>query len=189
MLKMHRAKLRRAPEVEIWGTGRPRREFLHVDDLADALVFLMERYSDDSHVNVGWGTDVTIAELARLVAAAVGYGGGFRYASDKPDGVAAKTSRRDPAHRAGLAPAHRARRRAGRRLSLVPRQRRRRCRVRRPGRLHVPKAPFSGEWLRPPSAAGRRCGRFCTSVHSTSISSVSTKRSWCCTRIACCMAR
>jgi GDP-L-fucose synthase len=90
LLKMHRAKLRHEPEVEIWGTGRPRREFLHVDDLADALVFLMERYSGDEHVNVGWGTDVSIAELAQLVAAAVGYGGGFRYASDKPDGAPRK---------------------------------------------------------------------------------------------------
>ena len=58
------AKLTGAAEVEIWGTGRPRREFLHVDDLADALVFLMERYSGEAHVNVGWGEDVSIAELA-----------------------------------------------------------------------------------------------------------------------------
>jgi len=90
LLKMHRAKILRAPEVEIWGTGKPRREFLHVDDLADALVFLMERYSGDSHVNVGWGTDVSIAELARLVADTVGYTGAFRYATDKPDGTPRK---------------------------------------------------------------------------------------------------
>ena len=90
LLKMHRAKTLRAPEVEIWGSGKPRREFLHVDDLADALVFLMERYSGDSHVNVGWGTDVSIAELARLVADTVGYGGVFRYATDKPDGAPRK---------------------------------------------------------------------------------------------------
>ncbi len=75
ILKMHRAKVARAPEVEIWGSGRPRREFLHVDDLADALVFLLERYSGESHVNIGWGTDVSIAELSQLVAATVGYAG------------------------------------------------------------------------------------------------------------------
>jgi GDP-L-fucose synthase len=90
LLKMHRAKTLRAPEVEIWGSGKPRREFLHVDDLADALVFLMERYSGDSHVNIGWGSDVSIAELARLVAATVGYDGAFRYATDKPDGTPRK---------------------------------------------------------------------------------------------------
>jgi GDP-L-fucose synthase len=90
LLKMHRAKRARAPEVEIWGTGTPRREFLHVDDLADALVFLLERYSGDSHVNVGWGSDVTIAELARLVAATVGYEGALRYASEMPDGAPRK---------------------------------------------------------------------------------------------------
>jgi GDP-L-fucose synthase len=90
ILKTHRAKQRRAPDVEIWGTGNPRREFLHVDDLADALVFLMERYSGDRHVNVGWGSDVTIAELARKIAATVGYEGGFRFATDKPDGAPQK---------------------------------------------------------------------------------------------------
>ena len=90
LAKTHRAKAIAAPEVEIWGTGKPRREFLHVDDLADALVFLMERYSGEEQVNVGWGKDVSIAELARLVAAAVGYKGGFRYATDKPDGAPRK---------------------------------------------------------------------------------------------------
>jgi GDP-L-fucose synthase len=90
ILKTHRAKIARASEVEIWGTGKPRREFLHVDDLADALVFLMERYSGDSHVNIGWGSDVAIAELARLVAATVGYAGRFRYATEMPDGAPQK---------------------------------------------------------------------------------------------------
>jgi len=88
--KMHRAKVTGASEVEIWGTGQPRREFLHVDDLADALVFLMERYSDESHVNIGWGEDVSIAELARLVAETVGFKGQLRYATDKPDGMPRK---------------------------------------------------------------------------------------------------
>ncbi|HKW55302.1 MAG TPA: GDP-L-fucose synthase [Stellaceae bacterium] len=88
--KTHRAKVTGASQVEIWGTGTPRREFLHVDDLADALVFLMERYSDESHVNIGWGEDVSIRELAELVAAVVGYRGGFRYATEKPDGTPRK---------------------------------------------------------------------------------------------------
>jgi GDP-L-fucose synthase len=90
LLKMHRAKLAGASEVEIWGTGRPRREFLHVDDLADALVFLMERYSGEEHVNIGWGDDLTIAELAELIGDIVGYRGHLRYATDKPDGTPRK---------------------------------------------------------------------------------------------------
>jgi GDP-L-fucose synthase len=90
LAKMHRAKITGASEVEIWGTGQPKREFLHVDDLADALVFLMQHYSAEQHVNVGWGNDVTIAELASLIAEAVGFKGQFRYASDKPDGVPQK---------------------------------------------------------------------------------------------------
>jgi GDP-L-fucose synthase len=88
--KMHQAKVARQAEVEIWGTGTPRREFLHVDDLADALVFLVERYSAESHVNVGWGEDISIRELAELTAEVVGYRGGFRYVSDKPDGTPRK---------------------------------------------------------------------------------------------------
>ncbi|HUK59255.1 MAG TPA: GDP-L-fucose synthase [Stellaceae bacterium] len=90
ILKMHNAKLARAPEVEIWGSGRPRREFLHVDDLADALVFLMERYSGESHVNIGWGKDVSISELAELVAATVGYEGRLVYNTSMPDGMPQK---------------------------------------------------------------------------------------------------
>jgi GDP-L-fucose synthase len=84
--KMHHAKTTGANEVEIWGTGAPKREFLHVDDLADALVFLMEHYSDESHVNVGWGEDVSIRELATLVAEVVGFTGSFRYDTARPDG-------------------------------------------------------------------------------------------------------
>jgi GDP-L-fucose synthase len=100
LLKTHRAKLARAGSVEIWGTGKPRREFLHVDDLADALVFLMERYSGEDHVNVGWGEDVTIAELAAEIATAVGFAGGFRYDASKPDGVPQKLL--DPSRLAAL---------------------------------------------------------------------------------------
>jgi len=88
--KTHRAKLAGASEVEIWGTGAPRREFLHADDLADALVFLMERYSDESHVNIGWGEDVSIAELTALIAEVVGFTGRFRYDTTKPDGAPRK---------------------------------------------------------------------------------------------------
>jgi GDP-L-fucose synthase len=90
LAKTHKAKVANAAEVEIWGTGKPKREFLHVDDLADALVFLMERYSDESHVNIGWGEDVSIAELATLIADIVGFKGRLRYATDKPDGTPRK---------------------------------------------------------------------------------------------------
>jgi len=79
-----------AAEVEIWGSGSPRREFLHVDDLADACVFLMKHYSDSSPVNVGWGEDVSIAELAGLIAAATGFKGALRYDNSRPDGTPRK---------------------------------------------------------------------------------------------------
>lgn len=79
-----------AREVEIWGTGTPRREFLHVDDLADACVFLMQHYSDAAPVNVGWGEDVSIAELARLVAEATGFTGTLRHDTSRPDGTPRK---------------------------------------------------------------------------------------------------
>ena len=89
-MKIDRAKRDNAPSVEIWGSGKPRREFLHVDDLADALVFLLERYSDESQVNVGWGEDLTIAELAQSIAETVGYKGAFRFDASKPDGAPRK---------------------------------------------------------------------------------------------------
>jgi GDP-L-fucose synthase len=88
--KTHQAKATGAAEVEIWGTGKPRREFLHVDDLADALVFLMQNYSDEPHINIGWGADLTIAELAHLVAETVGFRGALRFSPDKPDGAPQK---------------------------------------------------------------------------------------------------
>jgi GDP-L-fucose synthase len=90
LAKTHNAKITGAAEMEIWGTGTPRREFLHVDDLADALVFLMRNYSGEQQVNIGWGEDVSIAELATLIAEVVGFKGVFRYASDKPDGAPRK---------------------------------------------------------------------------------------------------
>jgi GDP-L-fucose synthase len=76
--------------VEIWGSGRPRREFLHVDDLADAVVFLMKNWSDEEPINIGTGTDITIAELARLIADIVGFTGDFIFDPAKPDGTARK---------------------------------------------------------------------------------------------------
>jgi GDP-L-fucose synthase len=79
-----------ASEVEIWGTGTPRREFLHVDDLADACVYLMNRYSAAEPVNVGWGEDVSIRELAEIIAGAVGFKGQLRFDTSKPDGTPRK---------------------------------------------------------------------------------------------------
>jgi GDP-L-fucose synthase len=88
--RFHDARTRALPSVTLWGTGTPRREFLHVDDLADAVVFLMERYDGDDIVNIGTGTDVTIAELAALIARVVGYGGRIEYDSSRPDGTPRK---------------------------------------------------------------------------------------------------
>jgi len=90
MRRFHDAKAGRAPEVVVWGSGTPRREFLHVDDLADALLHLMERYSGEAPVNVGWGEDLTIRELAQLVARVVGYDGRLSFDASKPDGTPRK---------------------------------------------------------------------------------------------------
>lgn len=88
--KAHEAKHSGAATMEIWGSGMPRREFLHVDDLADACVFLMHTYSDDWHVNVGFGDDVTILELAQMVAETVGFSGEIVCDTRKPDGTPRK---------------------------------------------------------------------------------------------------
>jgi len=88
--KAHEAKLRGDAELVVWGTGTPRREFLHVDDLADACVFLMESGYDGPLLNIGVGEDVTIAELARTVLAAVGFAGDLRFDTSKPDGTPRK---------------------------------------------------------------------------------------------------
>ncbi len=90
MRRFHEAKLAGLPEVTLWGTGSPRREFLHVDDLADACVRLMERYSGDLCLNVGTGEDLTIAEAAEAVRRVVGYQGAVRWDSSKPDGAPRK---------------------------------------------------------------------------------------------------
>lgn len=88
--KFHEARVRGDAEVVIWGTGTPRREFLHVDDLADAAVFLMRNYSGEPFINVGTGEDLTIRELAELVAKVVGYGGAIVTDPSKPDGTPRK---------------------------------------------------------------------------------------------------
>jgi GDP-L-fucose synthase len=76
--------------VEVWGTGSPRREFLHVDDLADAAVFLMTNWSDDQHINIGTGEDLSIAELAKMIARVIGFDGSFVFDRSKPDGTPRK---------------------------------------------------------------------------------------------------
>jgi GDP-L-fucose synthase len=88
--RFHEAKLARAPDVVVWGTGTPRREFLHADDMADACVHLMKIYSAAGMVNVGVGEDISIAEFAQLVADAVGYTGMIRFDTTRPDGTPQK---------------------------------------------------------------------------------------------------
>ncbi len=90
LLKIHRAKEENAPSVEIWGTGNVQREFLCAEDLADGCIFLAKNYSDVDHVNVGTGTEVTIRELATLIARVVDYKGDFHFDSSKPDGAPRK---------------------------------------------------------------------------------------------------
>jgi GDP-L-fucose synthase len=88
--KIHDAKAQGAREVEIWGSGHPRREFMHVDDAADAVVFSLKHISESNHINVGVGSDVSIRELAEMIADVVGWDGKFRYQSDMPDGMPRK---------------------------------------------------------------------------------------------------
>jgi len=88
--RLHRAKVQGAEEVSIWGTGTPRREFLYIDDLADACLFLMEHYEEPEIINVGVGEDLSIAELARLVARVVGFQGRLTFDPSYPDGTPRK---------------------------------------------------------------------------------------------------
>jgi GDP-L-fucose synthase len=88
--KCHEAREAGAPTVEVWGTGTPRREFLHVDDLADACLYLMQHYECEAPINVGWGQDISIAQLAQLVADTVGFAGTLRFDPSKPDGTPRK---------------------------------------------------------------------------------------------------
>ena len=90
MRKVHEAKLSGAPNVTIWGSGTPRREFLHVDDMAEACVFLMQNYSSKDIINVGTGEDIAIADLARLICDIVGYKGELVFDTSKPDGTPRK---------------------------------------------------------------------------------------------------
>jgi GDP-L-fucose synthase len=88
--KVHQAAETGAESVEVWGSGTPRREFLYVDDCADALVFLLRHYSGEDHLNVGTGREITICQLADLVAETIGYRGRFIFDTGKPDGAPRK---------------------------------------------------------------------------------------------------
>ena len=90
MRKLHEAKAAGRDAVEVWGSGTPLREFLYVDDLADALVFLITNYSGEAHVNVGTGEEISIRDLATLIAGVVGYDGEFRFDTARPDGAPRK---------------------------------------------------------------------------------------------------
>jgi len=104
ILKAHNAKAAGARHIDVWGSGRPMREFLHVDDLADACVRLMTHYAGDEPVNVGAGADLTIAELAGLVCEVVGFGGEIRFDASKPDGAPRKLLDIGRMHALGWAP-------------------------------------------------------------------------------------
>lgn len=103
--KAHEAKLAGASEITIWGTGTPRREFLHADDCADACVFLMQHYSAAEHVNVGSGQDLPIIELARMVCRVVGFEGEIRTDPEKPDGTMRKLMSGEKLQSMGWTPA------------------------------------------------------------------------------------
>jgi GDP-L-fucose synthase len=102
--KAHEAKISGARFITIWGTGSPRREFLHADDCADACVFLLKHYSQDIHINVGSGEDVTILELAKLVCEIVGFDGIIEKDETKPDGTPRKLMSADRIRAMGWAP-------------------------------------------------------------------------------------
>jgi GDP-L-fucose synthase len=88
--RFHDAKVARAPYVKVWGTGTPRREFMAVDDFADACVFVLKHYSEEEIINIGTGKDITITEFARCVADVVGYEGTIEFDHDRPDGMPRK---------------------------------------------------------------------------------------------------
>jgi GDP-L-fucose synthase len=85
--RFHNAKINNVPSVEIWGTGKARREFMYIDDAAEACVFLMNNYNGPGVINVGNGNDISIGELAQIVSDVVGYWGEIRYDISKPDGM------------------------------------------------------------------------------------------------------
>jgi GDP-L-fucose synthase len=88
--RFHEAKVTGAPDVTVWGTGTPRREFLYVDDLADACVFLLKHYSGEGHINIGTGKEISIADFAEKIRAVVGYDGGMVFDASLPDGTPRK---------------------------------------------------------------------------------------------------
>jgi len=90
LVKAHRGKVAGASSIELWGSGKPLREFLYVEDLAEACVFLLKSYSHDEPINVGFGADVTIRELAETIASVTGFQGGFTFDATKPDGTPRK---------------------------------------------------------------------------------------------------
>lgn len=100
--KFHDAKVEGKPSVELWGTGTPLREFLYVDDMADACVFLLENYDGEQHVNIGTGKEVTIKELAETVKRIVGYEGEIVWNKDMPDGTPRKLTNVDKLHGLGF---------------------------------------------------------------------------------------
>ena len=102
--KIGEAKAAGAPSVTVWGSGTPLREFMHADDCADALVFLMQRYSDGEHVNVGTGQEITILDLAKLIANAAGYDGKIELDRAKPDGTPRKLMDSSRLHAMGWSP-------------------------------------------------------------------------------------
>ena len=104
--RFHEAKVSAAKNVVVWGTGTPRREFLYVDDLADACVYLMKTYSSPEFVNIGTGEDITIAEFVRVVAATVGYTGEINFDPSRPDGTPRKLLECQPTGKARLAREH-----------------------------------------------------------------------------------
>jgi GDP-L-fucose synthase len=99
--KFHEAKVNNASEVVLWGTGKPRREFLYVDDMAEACVFLMENYSEGDFVNVGYGNDITINELAEMIKDIIGFEGAIAYDTSKPDGTPRKSMDSSRIHKLG----------------------------------------------------------------------------------------
>ena len=120
--RFHEAKVAGLKDVVVWGTGTPRREFLYVDDMADACVHLMKTYSSSELVNIGTGEDITIAEFARVVARTVGYTGTHQLRSLAARRHAAQTARRQPARQTRLARPHLARGRHAAGLSGVSRR-------------------------------------------------------------------
>jgi GDP-L-fucose synthase len=104
IMKMARAKIDESDNVEIWGSGKPRREFMHVDDLADALVFMLKNYSHEMPLNIGTGQDITIAELAKMLQEISGFQGSITFNTNKPDGILQKLMDTSRIQQAGWKP-------------------------------------------------------------------------------------